>query len=174
MQRFLQRVWRKDVRPRLADDQRRARTKSARIAGTAAGMSGLALDKLFRLRGKPFTRAFTVLGAGLGALLPDALDWNFLARRDHAAVREATENAARSQAEQLADREALALFNLPPTANREQLRAAWHQNSQRWHPDRARSPAQKCEFHVRFVAYEAAYRRLKEAFETSRLPLTHD
>jgi DnaJ-class molecular chaperone len=76
----------------------------------------------------------------------------------------------RRRAADLSDVEALELFNLTPSASREQLQHAWRLVSQRWHPDKAADEAQRAEHHVAFVAYQTAYERLCEAYDSGRLP----
>lgn len=166
-QRFLGRVWRDEVLPKLTGPNAQLRAKSARAGGALAGMSGRLLDSLFGLRGRPFSRALTVLGSSAGALLPDLFEWDWL-RRATAAQREVLENAAANRAGELAKLEALDLFGLPPAATFEQVRAAWRDASFRWHPDKAANDDQRREHHLRFVAYQQAYERLRQTFEAER------
>lgn len=173
MHAFLSRVWSQDVRPLLAGSHRAARERSARVGGTAAGLAGMLADRLLRLRGRPFTRAMTVLGASFGAMLPDLWDWNWLSRASDQ-HRRFVEAQSQRRAAQLPEREALALFNLPASAAREDLRRAWREQSLRWHPDRAPSPEARAEHHLRFVTLNAAYQRLERAFDEGRLPAPPD
>jgi len=168
-QQFLRRVWRQDVAPLLRGRRAEQRARLARLGGAVAGATGRAIDSLLRLRGRPFARAMTVMGSRLGAIIPDAWDWQWL-RRARAGVRRLAEHQARRRAEALDDAEALRLFDLPPTATHDEFRRAWHDISRRWHPDLAKDEAQRCEYHLRFVAYQAARRRLEEAYESGRLP----
>lgn len=166
-QRFLARVWRDDVRPKLTGPNAQLRATTAKAGGTVAGLSGRLLDSLFGLRGRPFSRAFTVLGSSAGALLPDLFEWDWL-RRATAAQREVLEKAAAFRAAELERGDALALFGLPVTATYEQVRAAWRDASFRWHPDKAASDEQRREHHLRFVAYQQAYERLRQAYEAQQ------
>lgn len=174
--RFLRRVWQRDVRPLLDDRRRAARAKSARVAGTAAGAAGLLADRLFGLRGKPFARFMTVMGSSIGAMLPDMFDWNWFRQADRQSQAAVADRVERSAAD-LDVREALELFELPPDllelppdAGREQLKEAWHAAARLWHPDRARTDEERAEFHLRFVAYQAAYERLCRHFDVTRKP----
>lgn len=170
MQRFLRRVWTQDVAPLLRGRYSRQRAAVARVGGTIAGVAGMLVDRLFGLRGRPTARAMTVLGATLGAMLPDAWDWDYLNRlNDATANAEAAEHVRRC-AEQLPEEEALELFGLDPASTRDELQAAWREIVLRWHPDRAPDPSARTEYHVTFMAYRTAYDRLCEAHEAGRLP----
>jgi hypothetical protein len=171
MRRFFRRVWKNDVTPLLADKRGQQRAKSARIAGMAAASAGALADGLFRLRGKPFTRAMTVLGTSLGAMLPDIWDWRWFREASDEQKRVVTEQVRRRAAE-LEDAEALALFGLKPDAPREALRSRWRQISRENHPDRATRDEQRAEYTLRFVAYNEAHQRLCEAYDQGRLPVT--
>lgn len=167
--RFIRRVWRDDVTPLLRDraDQRR---KAARVTGRIAAGTGLAIDSLLRLRGRPFTRFMTVVGSSFGAMLPDVFDWSWLRSADVDAQRTMVD-AARRRGADLGDAEALELFELGPGASVDDLKRAWHAMAHRWHPDRAPDEAARAEHHVRFVTYQAAYERLRAAYEAGRLPV---
>ena len=168
--RFLRRVWRDDVTPLLRGKRTEQRRKSARVAGKVAATTGLVVDSLLRLKGKPFTRFMTVFGSTVGAILPDAWDWKWL--RERAGPRE-KEVVAREVAQRAADlplAEALALFHLSPGASREQLKHAWREVSQQWHPDKAPDDVRQAEYHLRFVVHQAAYDRLCQAYDEGRLP----
>ncbi len=169
MQRFVQRVWREDVAPLLNDRRARQRQKLARGGAKAAAAGGLALDTLLRLRGRPFTRFFTVLGASWGALLPDVLDWRWLraAREDEV---EALRGEVARRLENLSDEEALAMFDLASQAGREELQAAWRKAAQRWHPDKAPDDAARREHQLRFLVLKEAHTRLTAAYDAGRLP----
>ena len=168
--RFLRRVWRADVEPLLRGKYATQRRTSARVSGKVAAAGGLVLDSLFRLRGRPFTRALTVMGSSLGAMLPDVWDWKWLqASADDEDRKVAAEQVERRAAE-LPEAEALALFGLAPTAAHEQLKHAWRIVSQRWHPDKAPDTDRRVEYHVRFVAYQTAYEQLCRAYDEGRLP----
>ncbi len=169
LQAFFRRVWAHDVRPLLADRHRRARATAARVGGTAAGMAGMLADRLLRLRGRPFTRAMTVLGASIGAILPDIWDWKWLAKTSDEDRRVIEEQSKRRAAE-LPEHDALALFDLPASATRAELQRAWREQCLRWHPDRATTPEARAEHHLRFVTLQAAYGRLERAYDDGRLP----
>jgi hypothetical protein len=168
--RFLRRVWQEDVGPLLRDQRAVQRKKSARVAGTAAAGAGLLLDGLLRLRGKPFTRFMTVVGSSLGALLPDVWDWEWLRDSADAAEQAAVAEGVQRQAARLPEADALALFGLPESATRDELKRAWRDAARRWHPDKALAEADRLEYQVRFVAYSAAYERLERAYDEGRLP----
>lgn len=165
----MDRVWRDDIAPLLHEGAGAQRRKGARIGGKVAASAGLALDTLFRLRGKPFARAFGVLGTSAGAMIPDLWDWSWY-RQAGERVCATVEQRLRKRAAKLEDDEALAFFDLPPTATESDLRAAWHAATLRWHPDRAPDDEARREYHLRFIAYQAAHARLRESFEASRLP----
>lgn len=173
-QRFLARVWRDEVTPLLKGPHARARAGAARVGGTVAGVGGRLLDSLFGLRGRPFSRAMTVLGSSVGALLPDVFEWDWLRQRASVAEREAVAECAARRAGELDHAEALGLFALSPRATRDELRSAWRGVSQRWHPDKARDEAQRREYHLRFVAYQQAYERLLAAYDSGSLPAGAD
>ncbi len=169
LRRFLHSVWQHDVRPLLRGRKADQRRKSARIGGRIAATGGLVLDSLLHLRGRPFTRAMTVLGSSLGAMLPDAWDWKWLRQAD-ARQRKVVDEQIRRRAARLPEADALALFALPATASREDLKHKWRTISQRWHPDKAPDDDSRAEYHVRFVAYQSAYERLSVAYDEGRLP----
>ncbi len=168
---FLRRVWQQDITPLLRGKYASRRRKAARTTGTIAAATGLLVDSLFHLRGRPFTRFMTVLGASVGAMLPDAWSWEWFRRRTDPADRELIAERVRSRAAELPEAEALALFELPPQAGREDLQRAWREVIRRWHPDKACDEAQRAEFHIRFVAFQAAYERLCCAYDRGVLPL---
>ncbi len=168
--RFLRRVWREDVGPLLRDRRAAQRKKTARVGGKAAAAAGLFVDGVFGLKGKPFTRFMTVMGSSLGAMLPDVWDWQWL--RDSAAPDEQQTVAEQvgKRARRLPEADALELFDLRPTATREQLKQAWRETLRHWHPDKAPDEQSRPEYHVRFLAYKAAYERLRAAYEEGKLP----
>jgi hypothetical protein len=168
--RFLRRVWREDVTPLLRDHRAAQRKQTARVGGKLAAASGLFVDGLLGLKGKPFTRFMTVMGSSLGAMLPDVWDWRWLREIADGAEREIAAAEVERQAAVLPEADALALFGLPQTASREQLKQAWRDTLQRWHPDKAPDEAARREFHVRFLAHKAAYERLCLAYDAGRLP----
>lgn len=167
---FLRRVWKHDVAPLLADRQRERRKRSARVGGQIAGATGLAVDALLHLKGRPFTRFMTTMGASVGAMLPDAWDWQWF-RAAGAGARRLTQQRVTRAAAELPEAGALALFGLAPSASAAELKTAWREVSKRWHPDRAPDAASRSEYHLRFVAYQAAYERLRAAYDAGRLPV---
>lgn len=169
-QEFMERVWRLDVAPLLRGRYARQRSIAARAGGQVAAAGGRLIDRLLRLRGQPFTRAGAVLGSSLGALLPDVWDWQWLRNRSSPRQREQVARGVRAQAENLDDHEALALFGLDARSSRDELHEAWRAICKQWHPDLARTSAERRERHVRFIAYQAAYERLEQAYEAGRLP----
>jgi hypothetical protein len=168
--RFLRRVWREDVTPLLRDHRAAQRKKTARVGGKLAATPGLLVDGLLGLKGKPFTRFLTVLGSSLGAMLPDVWDWRWLREIADGAEREIAAAEVERRAAALPEADALALFGLSETAPREQLKQAWRETLQRWHPDKAPDEAARHEYHVRFLAYKGAYERLCAAYDAGRLP----
>lgn len=167
--RFLRRVWQADVQPLLGDQRAAQRRYSARVGGRVAAAGGLFVDAFLGLRGRPFTRALTVLGARVGALLPDVWDWQIF--RSATPEQRATIAArVEDRAATLEDREALELLGLTEQATPDDLRSAWHAASRRWHPDKAPDDAQRQEYHVRFLVYKGAYERLRAAYADGRLP----
>jgi hypothetical protein len=172
LRRFLQRVWQSDVVPLLRGPKAGQRRTTARIGGKVAGTTGLLVDSLLRLKGRPFTRALTVLGSTLGAILPDAWDWEWLRAKAGPVARKVVAEQVGRRAGELPLKEALALFHLTPAASETQLKHAWRELSQRWHPDKAPDEERRAEYHVRFVAYQGAYERLCEAYENGELPVT--
>lgn len=168
--RFVERVWERDVAPLLRGRLAEQRKKGARWGGTTAAAGGALLDGLLKLRGRPFTRALTVLGSTFGAMVPDLWDWDWLRRRADDQERRVIDEQVRRRAAELPEDDALALFDLPNSATIDELRHAWRAMSLRWHPDKAPDPARRREYEVRFVAYQSAYNRLCTAFEAGRLP----
>lgn len=166
---FLRRVWQHDVRPLLHDRRAAARSRAARLGGKIAASTGLFVDSLLGLKGRPFARFMTVLGASAGAMLPDVWDWSWFRRADDA-DRELVADRLAARAAALEDEEALALFGLTPQASEEALRNAWRETARRWHPDCAADESLRREHHARFVAYQAAYERLQHAYAVGRLP----
>lgn len=167
---FFQDVWRRDVRPLLRNRQAAQRRTLANVGGQAAAATGALLDGVFRLRGRPFTRSLTILGASFGAMLPDAWDWGWWRHLNDSATREAVTAEVKTRAADLPEAAALALFGLTPDATQDDLREAWHAACLRWHPDRARTDEQRREHHLRFLAIQAAYARLQRAYADGRLP----
>ena len=170
LRRFLHSVWQHDVRPLLRGRKAGQRRKTARLGGRIAATSGLMIDSLLHLRGRPFTRAMTVLGSSLGAMLPDAWDWKWLGQAS-AAQRKIVNEQIRRRTADLPEADALALFALPATAARDDLKRKWRAISQCWHPDKAPDAASQAEYHVRFIAYQGAYERLAAAYNEGRLPI---
>lgn len=168
--RFVQRVWVADVVPLLRGRLAEQRRTGARWGGTTAAAGGAFLDGFLRLRGRPFTRAMTVLGSTFGALVPDLWDWNWLRTRAGDEERRVLDEQVRRRAAELPEDDALALFDLPPSATLDELRHAWRAMSLRWHPDKAPDDDRRREYELRFVAYLSAYERLSAAFEAGRLP----
>ncbi len=158
--------------PHLRGRNSAQRTKTARVTGKAAAAAGLFVDGLFGLKGRPFARFMTVMGTSVGAMLPEAWDWRWYRQKATRSQREAVAAGVRRQARQLPERAALELFGLTPRASREELKHAWRTASLRWHPDKAPDEAARVEYHVRFIAYKAAYERLCAAYDDGRLPVT--
>jgi len=169
--RFLRRVWREDVTPLLRDRRAAQRKQAARTAGKFAAATGLFVDSVLGLKGKPFARFMTVMGSSLGALLPDVWDWEWLGASAAPAEREVVAEQVQRRAGELPETDALELFGLPATATRATLKHAWRELLQRWHPDKARGEATRAEYQVRFLAYKTAYERLCRAYDEGRLPL---
>ncbi len=111
-----------------------------------------------------------VMGSSLGAMLPDVWDWKWLSSSATPEQRKVVTDQVKRRAAELPEAGALALFDLPATASQEQLKQAWRTFSQRWHPDKAPSEAERPEYHVRFIAYQAAYEHLCQAYDDGRLP----
>ena len=170
LRRFLRQVWQEDVVPKLRDHRAAQRAKTARAGGKAAAAAGLLVDTLFRLKGKPFTRALTVMGSSLGAMLPDVWDWKWLRDNADEREREVVREQVRRRAAQLPEADALALFGLSPEADRREFRKAWRAVLLRCHPDKAPDEASQAEYHVRFLAFKAAHERLARAYDEGRLP----
>lgn len=167
---FLRRVWQHDVSPLLRGRRQAQRTKSARVAGKAAAATGLFVDGVFGLRGKPFTRFLTVVGSSLGAMLPDVWDWRWLREDASEDERRTVDDVVGRRAAELPHADALALFGLTPAASRAALQDAWRAAAQRWHPDKAPRDADRAEYHTRFIAHQAAYERLVAAYDRGELP----
>ncbi|QOJ13940.1 MAG: DnaJ domain-containing protein [Planctomycetia bacterium] len=171
--RFVQRVWQHDVAPLLRDRQAAQRRGGARIGGSVGAGAGLLLDRLFGLRGRPFARFGTVVGATLGAVLPDAWDWQWFRSAGQDEQR-AVSDAVQRRAADLPEVEALELLGLTASATRDDLRIAWRRAAAEWHPDGAANDADRTERHLRFVALQAAHERLRAAYDAGRLPLSGD
>jgi hypothetical protein len=163
-------VWRTDVARLLRDHRAAQRAKTARVTGKAAAATGLFVDTLLGLKGKPFARFMTVMGTSVGAMLPDVWDWKWLRESASRAERQAVQEGVARQAAALPEAEALALFGLTPDVSREALKRVWRATLQRWHPDKAPDERSRAEYHVRFLAYKTAYERLCAAYDAGRLP----
>ncbi|HPM24833.1 MAG TPA: J domain-containing protein [Phycisphaerae bacterium] len=168
--RFLRHVWRDHVTPLLRDQRAEQRKKAARVGGKFAAATGLFVDGLLGLKGKPFGRFMTVMGSSLGALLPDVWDWEWLRESAAPAEREVVQEQVCRAAAELPEADALALFDLDASATREELKHVWRDVLQRWHPDKAPDEQSRAEHHVRFLAYKTAYERLCRAYDEGRLP----
>lgn len=162
-QAFLQRVWVNDVRPMLNDHRAQQRASTARTVGMGGAAAGMAVDKLLGLKGKPFTRALTVFGASMGAILPDALDWNWVRRAAGQGEREALQQQTALRAGEIDLTEALRLMGFSQVPSAELLREAWREAANRWHPDKAPDVADKPEYQLRFIALQHAYERIRAA-----------
>jgi hypothetical protein len=169
--RFVRRVWRDDVAPLLRGRREGQRRRTAAIGGQVGATGGLLIDKLLGLRGRPFARFMTVMGSSLGAMLPDAWDWDWLRTRATPQQRRAVADAMQQRAEELPEADALELFGLSPDATIEELKSAWRAATRRWHPDRAANEESRREYTLRFVALQAAHERLRAAYEDGRLPV---
>ena len=169
LRRFLRRVWREDVAPLLRGKRAAQRRRAARVSGKVAAATGLFVDGVFGLKGKPFTRFMTVVGSSFGAMLPDVWDWDWLSQSAKS-ERKVVVEQVRRRARKLPEADALELFGLPESATPEELKEAWRTVSQRWHPDKAPDQEHRAEYHVRFLAYRAAYERLVQAYDDGRLP----
>lgn len=169
--RFVRRVWRQDITPLLRGQHAAQRRTAAQVGGKVAASGGLLIDGLLRLKGKPFTRFLTIFGSTLGAILPDVWDWKWYREQAGPRARKIVAEQVKRRAGELPIHEALALFRLSPTAARDELKQAWRQTSHRWHPDHAPDEQRRSEYHVRFVAYQAAYERLSAAYENGELPV---
>lgn len=164
---FLERVWQKDVEPLLRGRLSQQRRVSARVSTKIAATGGYFMDRVLRLRGRPFTRFFSVLGGRLGAMLPDAWDWEWLRHGASDEDRTATHEAIERRGRDLERREAMDILGLPADASWPDVKAAWRRLSLEHHPDHARTPSQRAEAHVRFITYRAAYERLRDLMETA-------
>lgn len=171
LRRLMRRVWRDDVAPLLRDKRAAQRRKTARFGGKLAVATGLLVDGALRLKGKPFTRFMTVVGTSFGAMLPDVWDWKWLSAAADDEERELVAKQVRKRAAQLPEAGALELFGLDAGASRDDLKNRWRRVLKRWHPDKAENDRQRAEFHIRFLAYQAAYDRLCRAYEEKRLPV---
>lgn len=169
--RFLERVWQSDIQPLLRGRYKEQRAKTARFGSKWAGAAGALFDKALRLRGRPFSRAMTVLGGSFGAILPDVWEWRWFESLT-SADRQTVADRIRARAAALDDAHALGLFGLTTDATRAQVQAAWRAAARRWHPDLARSEAERDGHHLRFVTYQQAYERLESAYDEGRLPRT--
>ena len=170
LRRFYRRVWKQDVAPLLRGARQAQREKAARTSGSIAASAGLLADKLLGLKGRPFARFMTVMGASLGAMLPDVWDWEWLRSADET-QRRVVDDQVRRRAAELPEAEALALFGLAPTAERDDLKKSWREVSLECHPDKAVDNAQRAEFHLKFLTYSSAYEQLSQAYEDGRLPI---
>lgn len=168
MSRFIRRVWRTDVAPLLRGDRRASRIRAARSAGAAGAVAGLLADGLLGFRGRPFTRALTVLGSSIGAMIPDIWDWNWF---EHATPRQrgTVRRSLESSAAEIPVQEALAFYGLDAASTFNDLKTAWRRACRRWHPDLAPHD-RRAEFQLRFLAYRRVYERLAELHRDGRLP----
>ena len=171
LRRLMRRVWRDDVAPLLRDKRAAQRRKTARVAGKLAAATGLLVDGALRLKGKPFTRFMTVVGTSFGAMLPDVWDWKWLSAAADDDERKLVAEQVRKRAAQLPEADALELFGLDAGVSRDVLKKRWRRVLKRWHPDKAESDRQRAEYHIRFLAYNAAYDRLCRAYDERRLPV---
>ncbi len=169
--RFLRRCWQQDVVPLLRDDVKtEQRRRGARLGAKVAAAGGLLIDSVLRLRGRPVTRFLTVLGSSMGAMLPDVWDSRLLRERFSPRQREQVARRVQQRAAGLELAEALALTGLDPRASREQMRARRRVVLARWHPDRAADEVQREDYRLRFVALQAAFERIEQAYADGRLP----
>lgn len=171
LDRLLADLWRSDLAALLKDDLAERRKATGGAVGGLTGRVGRAVDRLFKLPGRPFSRSLGVLGATVGATLPDA--WKTIIDAHRAlgsAARKLIEKHVLAATDRLPEERTLRLFGLTPRATREELHQAWRRVAAAWHPDRAPDEAERVRYHYRFVAYQAAYDRLKLAYDKGRLP----
>jgi hypothetical protein len=161
MQRFYARVWRENVVPHLKDRHAEQRRRTAAAGTRVASATGRALDSLLKLRGKPFQRSMTVLGARLGALLPDVWDWRWFREEASPETRRAVKEAVAREARYGSVEEACGLLGVRWPPSEEVLQEAWRRVAYECHPDRARSAEERHERELRFVACQAAYEAIK-------------
>lgn len=167
--RLMQRVWHEDVAPLLRGRYADQRASGARLGGKAASGVGFALDRLFGFKGKPFQRSLGVLGATLGAVVPDVWDTSWLRERANDADRSTVAEQVQHGAAGLDLAAAAELLDLNDLNDHDALREAWRIQAKRWHPDVA-PPERREEHRLRFIACQAAYDRLTRAFELGELP----
>jgi DnaJ-domain-containing protein 1 len=105
----------------------------------------------------------TVMGASLGALLPDVWDWEWLQSTAAPDERAAVAERVAARAAELEEAEARAVLGVRADASPEEVKHAWRAVLQRWHPDKAPDEASRAAYHVRFLAYKAAYERVAKS-----------
>ena len=168
---FYRRLWEKRILPQLSAENAPRQEKRTRRTARWASASGRFVDSLLGLRGKPFTRAFTSIGVDLS--MPQTWDWKWFGRQTQA-TRERLNAEAEAAAAKLEFDEALSLFGLSGSASHDDLKAAWRAAAHRWHPDRARSEEERQQAHSHFVTLQAAYERLRAAYEAGKIPSCDD
>ncbi len=168
--RFLRRCWQQDVVPLLRGKRAEQRRKAAKVGAKVAAAGGLLIDSLLRLRGRPVTRFLTVLGSSMGAMLPDVWDSRLLRQRLGPRQREQVARRVQQRAAELELAEAIELTGLDPAFSCEQMRAYRRRELARWHPDRADDELQREDYRLRFVALQAAFERIEQAYDDGRLP----
>ncbi|MGE3180855.1 MAG: J domain-containing protein [Phycisphaerae bacterium] len=157
---FLNRVWRKDIFPLIASSDPLGRRKFAVRGAQVAAAAGMTVDKVLGLRGRPFTRAFTVVGGTLGAVTPDLWDWNWVRAVSRSIKEEVVQEKLDRGVRDLKVDEALAVFGLEKGASREEITRAWRVLAKKWHPDHAPDDSARLEYAMRFKTYSAIYEQL--------------
>lgn len=164
---FLNRVWRSDIYPLIADERAETQRKAAVRGAQAAGVAGRAIDKLLGLRGRPFSRALTVLGGTIGALTPDVWSWTWFRAVSRGKDREYVTDQLERRARDLSMDDAFAMLGLPRNASRDDVTRAWRTLAKEWHPDHAPDADARSEYAARFKAYNAVYESICAEFARS-------
>lgn len=166
MDAVLRQIWSEDLLPLLQDRSMQSRIERAGVLAVIGVVVGEVVDMVCQAYSKKELDFGAILGGAAGAITPEIMDWATAYERLDADQREYVDERVRQRVASQELVEQLSYFDLPSTTTPDELRKAWKRKATKLHPDRNKAS----DAHVR-VALNAAYERLKYAFDCGDLPL---